>query len=199
MKPIIAIDVDGVLLFWQTYAVEFCEQNGLCTKIAEKLQTSDEFINPFEIDGVEQPDLIVKYNQSEFMERLKYYHDALEFISTHKDYFDFVAITAMSPDELHLGRRRRNLENVFGRGVFQKILGCNIRESKKDLFHKVNIAYRDRVVAYIDDMAHHLNDAKEHLPNAKLFHIIRDIREGASVPCTIVNKLTQINLVGESV
>lgn len=195
MKPIITIDVDGVLLFWQTYAVEFCKTNGLCTKLAEKLQKSDEFINPFQIDGVEQPDLIVKYNQSEFMERLKYYADAVDFIDKHKDHYEFIAITAMSPDELYLGRRRRNLEKVFGRGVFSKVLGCHIRQSKKDLFNKVNIAYRDRVVAYIDDMAHHLNDAKECLPNAKLFHIIRDVREGASVPCTIVSKLTQINLV----
>lgn len=90
----------------------------------------DIFVNPFEVDGVESPEHIVKYNESKYIEYLKPYMDAVDFIRINKEEFDFIAITAMSPKEEFLKLRENNLNNVFGEGVFKEILGCNIRESK---------------------------------------------------------------------
>lgn len=194
MKPIILVDVDGVLLFWQTHAVKFCNEIGLCPKVAIMLQSRDVFVNPFQVAGVPMRELLVKYNESRHMEHLMAYSDARDFIEKYKNDFHIIAVTAMSSDPEILQMRQKNLDWAFGEGAIKGIMGCDVGASKAHCFELIRDKVKAEVVAFIDDMAHNIEDAIKVFPRAKMFHLIRDVRETAKVPCTLVSKMTQIDI-----
>lgn len=194
MKPIIVTDVDGVLLKWQHYAHNFCEFKGMNTNIARLLESRELFLNPFtNPDGSECVKSIVEYNHQPFMEHLPAYADARSFTEWLGHDFNFIAVTAMSENPEALERRRKNLDARFGSGKFIDVFGVGIRDSKAKVFHKLNQKYGDRLVGYVDDCAHHLIDARAFMPSAKLFHLVRDVRDASVIPCKVISSLTQLS------
>lgn len=159
-KPIIILDVDGVLVSWQSGLPFFCAANNLCTKPALDMLISEEFKAPSEIFGVNSDlalKLMVRYNESKYIRYLSAYPDAIEFIKNNKHKYDFIACTALSSSDQSIMNRLFNLNTMFP-NAFIDVRSCNFGESKTDMFKDIKKVYDKRIVAFVDDLCSNIDD-----------------------------------------
>lgn len=158
MRPIIATDVDGIIVKWQSGLAYFAQKYQLPVDSILKIMVEDKFMSPAEIFDCD-PDfatkLLLKYNNSDFIRYLAPYSDAIKVVNDLKEHYDFVAITALGNSvDAHLNRQF-NLNALFP-GAFKDILVCDYNEPKDNLLIKVKEKYGSRVKCYIDDLPHHV-------------------------------------------
>lgn len=194
-KPIILIDVDGVLLKWQARVPQYCLEVGLDPTAALKMQNCEKVVNPFDGLVLDPMQEIRNYNESDHMYSLPAYEDALEFMLDNKHLYDFIAVTAQSKKPEAFEKRRVNLENVFGCS-FLDVRTCDAAGDKWQMFNNIKYDYRERkILALIDDQAHNILSAYQVFGETiKLYHLIRGERVNSIVPCMIVSSLNQIQL-----
>lgn len=160
-KPVIATDVDGILVKWQSGLPYFAQKYNLKTESILELITEDKFVKAsqlFQCDEELANKLMEKYNNSDFIRYLSGYSDAIFTVNRLAKDYDFVCVTALGTEVDAYLNRRFNLNALFP-GVFDDIRMCNHNESKQGLLHEVALDYGDRVVAYIDDLPHHIDTA----------------------------------------
>lgn len=194
-KPIILLDVDGVLLKWQARVPQFCLEMGLDPTAALKMQNCEKVVNPFDglvYDPVQE---IRNYNESDHMYHLPAYEDAKDFMDSVKEKFDVIFVTAQSVKPCAVKKRIQNLKSVFNIKDFD-IRTCDSNMGKLEMFEEIKSDYKDRnIVGLIDDQAHNLMSAYTVFGhNFKLFHIIRGERSGCTVACTVISCLSQVVL-----
>lgn len=179
--PVIATDIDGVVIKWQSGLPYFAQKYNLPLEHILNVIIEDKFVPASEIFDCHKDladKLIKKYNSSDFIRYLAPFDDALEVINRLKDKYRFVAVTALGTDVDSMLNRKFNLQALFP-GAFEDIFVCGHDESKSNLFRKVKEKYGTDVVAYIDDMPHHVEAAYEEL-DCPVFWMPRGPRD--SVP-----------------
>lgn len=186
-KPVIATDVDGVLLSWQSGLPYFAQKYNLPLEHILEMIQDDKFIKPSTLFGCDDAlgeQLINKYNSSDFIRYLAPYMDALRQINKLKKVYDFVAVTALGDSIDARLNRQFNLNALFP-GAFQDIQMCGHNESKEIILTKVRLKYGERVKFYVDDLAHHCQAAKRIL-DVPVYWMVRGERDGAADDCTQV-------------
>lgn len=181
-KPVIATDVDGILIKWQSGLPYFAQKYDLPLDEILKTIANDSFVSPAKLFNCSEEfasKLLLKYNNSDFIRYLSAYDDALKVINELKKHYDFVAVTALGNSvDAHLNRQF-NLSALFP-GAFKDIYVCDYNESKDHLLTRVLEKYGDRVVCYVDDLGKHIDSAIEvmcHLKNFKTFYLPRGERD----------------------
>lgn len=167
-KPVIVMDVDGVLLNWGSRFKEYCDIVGVdVSHIAERLQTTELFSLSKEL-GLNQDEtlkLINGYAEHELGSQMTAPCEAVRFVNRHKADFDFIAVSGFHNSEKALANRKKNLLEVFG-DVFVEVhcvgIGCIPRgetpvSNKSYVF--THLHEQNRIAAYIDDDARNLMDA----------------------------------------
>lgn len=178
-RPIIATDIDGVVIKWQSGLPYFAQKYNLPLAHILNVIIEDKFIPPAEIFDCHKDladKLIKKYNSSDFIRYLAPFDDALEVINRLKSKYRFVAVTALGTDVDSMLNRKFNLQALFP-DAFEDIFVCGHDESKSVLLRKVKEKYGSDVVAFIDDMPHHIEAAYEEL-DCPMFWMPRGPRDG---------------------
>lgn len=183
-KPIIATDVDGVLVKWQSGLPYFAQKYNLPVHHILDMIIDDQFVAPEDLFGVDSEfaqQLMVKYNCSDFIRYLAAYDDALKVVNSLKEKYDFVAVTALGTSVDAKLNRQFNLNALFPDAFIETFI-CDHSAPKKDLFEKIKDKYGDRIIAYIDDLSHHVDHAFEVFgPNVKTMFMPRGHRDTQSM------------------
>lgn len=186
-RPVIATDVDGVLLSWQSGLPYFAQKYNLPLEHILEMIQDDKFIKPGKLFGCDEhlgEQLINKYNSSDFIRYLAPYMDALRNINKLKKAYDFVAVTALGDSIDARLNRQFNLNALFP-GAFQDIQMCAHNESKEIILTKVRLKYGSRVKFFVDDLPHHCQAAKRIL-DVPVYWMVRGERDGFADDCTKV-------------
>lgn len=160
-KEVVATDVDGILVRWQSGLPYFLAKYNIPTKAVLDLLVNDRFMDPEELFGCNEKlakILMNKYNNSDFIRYLSGYTDAIKVVNELKERYDLVAITALGTTDEALMNRMFNLNALFP-GAFKDVMCVNYGESKIPHYLSAKIKYGDRLVCFIDDLAHNLEDA----------------------------------------
>lgn len=115
MKKVILTDCDGVLLDWEASFTDWMSSNGY-TKVDEhEYDVAKSY-------GLEKPfakKLVREFNNSAWMGHLPTLRDARSGVATLVDAgFKFICITSLSLDPYAKKARVKNLQSIFGKGVF---------------------------------------------------------------------------------
>lgn len=183
-RPVIATDVDGVLLSWQSGLPYFAQKYNLPLEHILEMIQDDKFIKPGKLFGCDEQlgeQLIEKYNCSDFIRYLAPYMDALRNINKLKKAYDFVAVTALGDSIDARLNRQFNLNALFP-GAFQDIQMCGHNESKELILTKVRLKYGSRLKFYVDDLPHHCQAAKRIL-DVPVYWMVRGERDGFADDC----------------
>ena len=194
-RPVIAIDIDGVCVKWQSGLPYYLAKHALNTDNALKCILTEEFMSPAELFGCDPA--IAKifmedYNKSKFIKYLSPYEDALEMINMMKEHWDFVAVTALGTDKDTVMNRMFNLNALFP-GAFKDIFVCNFGESKDQILKRVRFKY-DNIVMFIDDVCSNIESASRVLPDVPRYYIQRGPRPECPVPHYTAKDLNEVRL-----
>lgn len=115
----ILIDVDGVVLDWESAFDEWMSQQGFRIK---KSNVYDQYVR-YGFQRKKQCDELVKrFNESAWIGYLNPLRDSVEWIRKFKQQgYEFDAITSLSEDFYSGKLREHNLESVFGKGTFNRV------------------------------------------------------------------------------
>lgn len=180
--PVIATDIDGVVVKWQSGLPYFAQKYNLPLQHILDLIIEDIFVPPAQLFDCHEDladKLIKKYNSSDFIRYLAPYSDALSVINRLKSKYRFVAVTALGTDVDSMLNRKFNLQALFP-DAFDDIFVCGHNESKASLLRKVNEKYKGDVVAFVDDMPGHVDTAYDEL-NCPIFWMPRGHRDDSPV------------------
>lgn len=193
-RKVIATDVDGVLLSWQSGLPYFAQKYNLPLEHILDMIQDDKFVEPGKLFGCDDSlgkQLIEKYNCSDFIRYLAPYIDALRQVNKLKKTHDFVAVTALGNSIDARLNRQFNLNALFP-GAFQDVYMCGHDESKEIILTKVRLKYGSRVKFYVDDLAHHCDSASDIL-NCPVYWMPRGERDVVSVKGTKVKDWDHIS------
>lgn len=191
MKPVILIDVDGVLIQWQSNLPFFAAEHNIPTDRILNMVVDEKFRSMSELFGCDAElanKLMLKYNSSKWIRGLKAYDDALIAINRMKQKYDFVAITALGKSADCCLNRIANL-NILFPSAFIDVMTVDFNESKIPRYLDAKMKYKDRIVCFIDDLAKNLEDCRSVIPDIKLFHMLRGPRDKATEDCKEITSL----------
>ncbi|AWD90362.1 hypothetical protein KNT87_gp207 [Erwinia phage Cronus] len=180
--PVIATDIDGVVVKWQSGLPYFAQKYNLPLQHILDLIIEDIFVPPAQLFDCHEDlanKLMKKYNSSDFIRYLAPYSDALSVINRLKSKYRFVAVTALGTDVDSMLNRKFNLQALFP-DAFDDIFVCGHNESKASLLRKVNEKYKGDVVAFVDDMPGHVDTAYDEL-DCPIFWMPRGHRDDSPV------------------
>lgn len=158
MNKIILTDVDGVLLDWMSAFDEHMLTLGFVTdpefkddyRLSLRYGTSMEHIDA----------LVREFNSSDAMLSLAPLPYAVEYVQAlHEKGYTFIAITAMSSCATAKEKRIKNLDQVFGQGVFDhsQMQCLNPHDSKYFFLKK----WQDTGLFWVDDHFMHAEAGHE--------------------------------------
>lgn len=118
-EKLILIDADGVMVNWiDGFHLWMKSKNYIAKTISDyRIETC------YDITRKEAAVLARKYCNSEVISNLNPLPGAVEYISKlHNDYgYKFYVISSLSDDPNAIKRRKKNLQNLFGKHIFKEI------------------------------------------------------------------------------
>lgn len=170
MDKIFLTDADGVLLDWSQGIIKYIQNNYPHIN----LDFSD---YGFGIDRKSLDKIVDEFNVSSDFANLKALNDAVEYVHTIADLgYKFVVITTCLATEQSVGTeymRVKNLETVFGSGIFSDVYCLPIGTSKMLTLQKYKPTF------WVDDkLKHSIDGAKAGHESFQMVHAYneKDIR-----------------------
>ena len=144
-KKLILVDCDGVLIDWLYGFQRWMEQHDY--KIVEPDQYDIGTMYGIEKDYAKT--LVCRFNESAAMGWLPPFRDAVKYVrKLHEDHgYIFHCITSLSLDEYAGKLRKKNLEALFGKTVFQKIIFLDCGAEKDEAL----LPYKDTGCFWVED------------------------------------------------
>jgi len=145
---LILTDCDGVLLFWE-HAFDICMQHRGFQR-DHKNQNSYDIGLRYGISDALSYHLVKAFNESAAIGFLPALRDAVHFVKKlHFEHgYRFHCITSLSTKASAQELRLKNLNTLFGEGVFEKIIFLETSASKE----KELEAYKDSGLFWIEDL-----------------------------------------------
>lgn len=143
---VILTDCDGVLLYWEHGFDMWMKENGYTIKRINEYEAHDRY-------GLtkDQGDFMCKmFNESASIKFLAPVLDSIKYIKKlHEDHgYVFHTISAI-PNTPHIYEaRKENLENLYGKTVFEKLILCDSSSNKVEHLLK----YVDSNCVWIEDL-----------------------------------------------
>lgn len=129
-SKLILLDVDGVLLDWNTQFHSWMSQNGHPIKHSESSMIED----MYELEVKEVRKCIREFNETENIANLLPINGAVDALRNLKDEgYMFKCITSLSVKEEITGKRQKNLDQVFGNGTITETIFLNTYSPKKEI------------------------------------------------------------------
>jgi hypothetical protein len=150
MNKIILTDADGVLLDWEHDFNKWMLLKGYTKKVAGIYEMEVAYGMP----KLECKKLVKEFNASAWVRYLPAFRDARSGVAHLVEAgYTFICITSLSLDEKAAKLRKRNLEAIFGKGVFTEIVCLDTGADKDDALEK----YRDSGLYWIEDKTTNAN------------------------------------------
>jgi len=142
---VILVDCDGVLLDWEYSFYKFMISKGYTVKEAGHYKINESFGIPYD----EGKRLITHFNESANIGFLYPFRDAVKYVrKLHEEHgYIFHCITSLSTDPFAKKLRIQNLENVFGKGIFEEVVCLGCGDDKDEALEP----YRDTGCFWIED------------------------------------------------
>lgn len=194
-RPVVLMDIDGCCVKWQSGLPYYLAENAMCTKNALECNITEEFMGPEKLFGCDSSianQYMKDYNESKFIKYLSPYTDALKMINEMKEYWDFVAVTALGTSKKTVQNRMFNLNSLFP-NAFKDIFVCEFGESKDDMLSRVKAKY-DNIVMFVDDIAANIESAAKVLPDVPRYHVIRGPAGRPHAKCAAI-EVSDLNAV----
>lgn len=185
MKPVIPIDVDGVVVSWQSNLPFFAAEHNIPTDRILDMMVDEKFRTMSDIFGCDEEladKLMRQYNSSKWIRGLKPYDDALVVINRLKHKYDFVAITALGKSAECCLNRIANL-NILFPSAFVEVMTVDVGESKVHRYLEAKKKYGDRMVCFVDDLASNLEEFHDVMSTLPMLHMIRGESEREKAKC----------------
>lgn len=146
-EKVILTDCDGVLLDWEYSFSQWMHSKGY--KAVEDYKDIYKINERYDMSREESKPLVRHFNESAWMESLPPLRDAVKYVRLlHEQHgYVFHCITSMSDDEKAIELRRRNLDNVFGKGIFEVLTSLDCGEDKDAALNE----YKDSECWWIED------------------------------------------------
>lgn len=130
MKKTMLVDADGVLFNWEYAFGLWMEEHGF--KEVEGGKLLYDIGARYSIDKDQSKKLIKMFNESAAIGFLPPLRDAVEYVTRLADEgWTFICITSLSTNKYAQKLRVRNLEKLFGKGVFTEVT-CLATGADKD-------------------------------------------------------------------
>lgn len=144
-EKLILVDCDGVLVDWLYGFQRYMKQHG------HEAINHDEYdiSKMYELDKGYAKNLIRVFNESAAMGWLPQFKDSVKYVrKLHEDHgFVFHCITSLSLDEYAGKLRKKNLEALFGKTVFEKIECLDCGADKDEAL----LPYKDTGCLWVED------------------------------------------------
>ena len=150
MIKTILTDADGVLLDWEVDFNKWMTQKGYTKQVAGIYEMEV----AYGISKVECKKLIKEFNSCAWVRYLPAFRDARSGVAHLVEAgYTFICITSLSLDEKAAKLRKRNLEAIFGKGVFTELVCLDTGADKDEALEK----YRDSGLYWIEDKTQNAN------------------------------------------
>ena len=141
---LILVDCDGVLLDWKYAFYKYMNENGY-TVITEGVYDVAE---TFGITKDESKRLVRQFNESARIGFLPGLRDAIKYVKKlHTEGYVFHCITSLSTDYYAGKLREQNLERLFGKDVFERVVCLDCGADKDDGL----LPYKDSGCIWVED------------------------------------------------
>lgn len=156
MNKTILTDVDGVLLDWEHSFTEWMNLNGYFQQ-ADTNQHYD-IGHRYGLSSNKAHQLVREFCSSAWVRFLPVFRDARSGVAHLVEAgYTFVAITSLSNDPMAAKLRMRNLEDIFGKGVFTELTCLPTGSGKRDALAK----YAGSGLYWIEDNVQNAIDGAE--------------------------------------
>tara|TARA_Y100000385_G_scaffold74492_1_gene75246 strand:+ start:2055 stop:2636 length:582 start_codon:yes stop_codon:yes gene_type:complete len=141
---LILVDCDGVLLDWKYAFYKYMNENGY-TVIEE---SQYDIAKTFGIDKEQARMLVRQFNESARIGFLPGLRDAIKYVKKlHSEGYVFHCITSLSTDYYAGKLREQNLERLFGKDVFERVVCLDCGADKDDGL----LPYKDSGCIWVED------------------------------------------------
>lgn len=155
MEKLIVTDCDGCALGWEPQFHEWMAHRGYTRLYSDTYSLHEHYEN---LTADKAMELIVEFNGSSWMLGLPAFRDARTGIARLVEAgYRFHAITAMGKDPFSEKLRQMNLENLFGKDVFQELTVVDLDGCKRSALEQ----YRGSGLPWIEDSPSHAADGVE--------------------------------------
>ena len=144
IEKIVLTDADGVLLDWEVDFNKWMAKHGYEKKVSGVYAMEI----AYELPKVECKKLVREFNSSAWVRYLPAFRDARSGVAHLVEAgYTFHCITSLSLDEKAAQLRKRNLEAIFGKGVFTEIVCLDTGADKDEALEP----YRNSGLYWIED------------------------------------------------
>ncbi len=141
---LILVDCDGVLLDWKYAFYKYMNENGY-TVIEE---SQYDIAKTFGIEKEQARILVRQFNESARIGFLPGLRDAIKYVKKlHSEGYVFHCITSLSTDYYAGKLREQNLERLFGKDVFERVVCLDCGADKDDGL----LPYKDSGCIWVED------------------------------------------------
>lgn len=141
---VILVDCDGVLLDWKYAFYSWMAEKGYKMYVHGAYEVAE----TFDITKAEAKKLIRQFNESARIGYLPGLRDAIKYVKKlHDEGYVFHCITSLSTDYYAGKLREHNLETLFGKGVFEKVVCLECGADKDDGL----LPYKDSGCIWVED------------------------------------------------
>lgn len=170
MNKTIVLDIDGVVLQWNSQIIPFIHSKGkqVPTDILRSIFTNS-FIDFKALNEI-IPNFLEEYHSSTFGKLLHLFDPRIPTALVHlkkENHYKFVALTCFSSDSEVSKNRVLNLESYFG-NLFEEIIVLPAGSSKKNSLADLSLKYE--ILLFVDDSMEHYNTSVEILGEENSFH-----------------------------
>lgn len=128
-EKLILVDCDGVLLDWKYAFYKYMNENGY-TVIEEGVY---DVAQTFGVTNEDSKRLVRQFNESARIGFLPGLRDAIKYVKKlHSEGYVFHCITSLSTDYYAGKLREQNLERLFGKDVFERVVCLDCGADKDD-------------------------------------------------------------------
>lgn len=146
LKKIILTDADGVLFNWEYAFNIWMQEHGFTT--VKGYQFMYDMAERYGIPKAQVKTLIRQFNESATIGYLPALRDAVQYVTKLADEgWEFHCITSLSENKYAQRLRRKNLDKLFGKGVFTKLVCLGTGDDKDEALAK----YKDSKLWWIED------------------------------------------------
>jgi FMN phosphatase YigB (HAD superfamily) len=144
-NKLILVDCDGVLVDWEYGFTKWMKQHGHEPVVHDEYDIA----TTFGLDKAEAKNYVRMFNESAAMGWLPALRDAVKYVKKlHEEHgFIFHCITSLSLDEYAGKLRKKNLEALFGKTVFEKITCLDTGADKDEALEP----YRESGCFWVED------------------------------------------------
>ena len=141
---LILVDCDGVLLDWKYAFYSFMADKGHIMQVHGQYEVAE----TFGITKAEAKKLIRQFNESARIGYLPGLRDAIKYVKKlHDEGYVFHCITSLSTDYYAGKLREQNLERLFGKDVFERVVCLDCGADKDDGL----LPYKDSGCIWVED------------------------------------------------